>query len=129
MDLQDLYNTDLETISFLFLIECMGSLLASFLSKLWKTKVSKTSLNRFSFPAGFLMTRYSHLNNLFMFLGLCALGLVTAFIPYAGDLERLFVLLFFCGFLVAAVHTGAFRDHFWEIIENSARRQMRKIAF
>lgn len=33
LDLQDLYKTNLETISFLFLIECIGSLLASFLSK------------------------------------------------------------------------------------------------
>eukprot|EP00094_Tigriopus_californicus_P009410 TCALIF_09073-PA protein Name:"Similar to Naglt1 Sodium-dependent glucose transporter 1 (Rattus norvegicus)" AED:0.14 eAED:0.14 QI:47/0.33/0.25/0.75/0.33/0.5/4/0/416 len=32
LDLQDLYKTNLETISFLFLIECIGSLLASFLS-------------------------------------------------------------------------------------------------
>lgn len=87
LDLQDLYKTNLETISFLFLIECIGSLLASFL-------------------IGVFMTGFPHLNNLFVFIGLVSLGLVTALVPFAGDLQNLFVLLFFVGFLIAAVHTG-----------------------
>ncbi|XP_059081246.1 sodium-dependent glucose transporter 1C-like isoform X2 [Tigriopus californicus] len=55
---------------------------------------------------GLFMTNYPHLNNLFVFGGLVSLGLVTALVPFAGDLPNLFILLFFVGFLIAAVHTG-----------------------
>jgi hypothetical protein len=33
LDLQDLYEVELDTISFLFVVECFGSLAGSFLSK------------------------------------------------------------------------------------------------
>lgn len=61
-----------------------------------------------SILVGVFMTGFPHLNNLFVFIGLVSLGLVTALVPFAGDLQNLFVLLFFVGFLIAAVHTGMF---------------------
>ncbi len=102
-----MYDTELETITLLFLVEGVGSLIGSFASEtLSHTHKISSFSKKVSFPAGYFMNRHPSLQYLTISAQLLGLAVSTALTPHASDLMGFFGVVFFVGALVASVHTG-----------------------
>ncbi len=87
MDLQQVYETDIKTISLSLVTASVGGILGSFL-------------------AGFLMGRFPKYKHLFTFEFVAGVAVSTMILPKLGYLWAFFLFMIFNGMHVAATHTG-----------------------
>eukprot|EP00095_Tigriopus_kingsejongensis_P006320 maker-scaffold61_size441589-snap-gene-3.36 protein:Tk06320 transcript:maker-scaffold61_size441589-snap-gene-3.36-mRNA-1 annotation:"hypothetical protein LOTGIDRAFT_237460" len=87
LDLTEIYQTDVETISFMFLISSVGSLIGAFFT-------------------GWIMDKYPGFQAQFMFIFTFLLGAIAILFPFLGHLYVFFAAIFVAGFNSGALDTA-----------------------
>jgi len=87
LDFRDLLQTTLPTITLIFIIRSVGSIIGSF-------------------GSGFLLDKFIGQRYILLFVFMLAMSLANAILPFSGHLPFFFFLIFICGFTTGAVDSG-----------------------
>lgn len=104
LDLAEVYQSSVETLSYIFLCSSTGSLFGSFFGN--QNHDSLDSIIIFGSLAGFIMDKYPDHQGLILFFFNFFFGALTMIVPYTGYVSLLMVIYFFIGFNSAGCDAG-----------------------